>query len=307
MGSRWSWATLTLILITGLSGCFGGDETVKVDEEESEAPEAVVTEDTGSINGQVVAEDFTPLAKVGVSVTKQGRLIDGTTTDNEGRYTINDLAPDTYTLQTLAPGYRQEVVPIEVTAGTVAKKDLRLASLADLANQSYVVQDEWTGFLSCGVGTYLYTISVCSASAENVSADPNDDFSHIFEAGPGLEELVFGLAWKKSGGFSAEKLVAIVDIEFTQESGNKVWREFARASGSSPIVFRINEDTLEERRANYDNVKFSTWNETHRVLVRVFPPWEAVPVVVYQQPFTLYWEEHYGQRAPDGHSPIPDQ
>ncbi|MBW3583099.1 MAG: carboxypeptidase-like regulatory domain-containing protein [Euryarchaeota archaeon] len=307
MGSRWLWPTLTLLLITGLSGCFGGDDPVNVDEEETEAPEAVATDDTGSINGQVVTEDFTPLPKVGVSVTKQGRLVDGTTTDKEGRYTLNDLAPDTYVLQTLAPGYEQVAVPVEVVAGTVAKKDLRLTSLADLANQSYMVPDEWTGFLSCGLGTRVITISACSTSAENVSADPNDDFSHIFDAEAGLDELVFGLTWSKSGGVSADKLLVIVDIEITQESGDKVWREFARVSGASPVVFRINDDTLEERRANYDSVKFSTWNETHRVLVRVFPPFETPPVVIYQQPFTLYWEQYYGQRAPEGHSPIPDQ
>lgn len=77
--------------------------------------------------------------------------------------------------------------------------------------------------------------------------------------------------------------------------------------GPSPVLLTINDEYFEEK-GGWDEIKFDKINDAMRVRFRVFAPLATPPVIVYQQPFTVYWDQFYGvERAPEGHSPISDQ
>jgi protocatechuate 3,4-dioxygenase beta subunit len=69
----------------------------------------------GSITGRVVGEDGAPLSQVTVYVwgrnSAPGRAQRGTTTDEEGRFVVNNLPAGLYTVGAQVPGYITEVDP----------------------------------------------------------------------------------------------------------------------------------------------------------------------------------------------------
>ncbi|MBW3583098.1 MAG: carboxypeptidase-like regulatory domain-containing protein [Euryarchaeota archaeon] len=295
------WWPLLLLLIALLSGCLGAEDAASP--ETPTAPLARATATTGSLHGQVVSADFEPLEGVGVALHKDDSLIDGTFTDRAGRYTLNDVTPDAYEVRTFASGYAVTAKTVTVAAGVITETPLVLHPLPDLSNLSYVVPDQWTGFLGCGFGGPVYA-SLCSEPMDGVTIDENDDILEVFTVAPGVEELVFGMDWSPSGGFSARTLDLTIMVDIDPDPDTIQWRIYREETGPPPIVFTINDTWLQQE--GLDGVTFATFNETRDVLIRVLPPFTFDPVIVYQQPFTVYWETYYHTTAPDGRSPIPD-
>lgn len=300
---RKPWWSFLLLVTALLSGCLAEDDDPAP--EAPSAPLARATATTGSLHGQVVSADFEPLEGVGVELHQDGSLVDGTFTDGSGLYTLNDVTPGAYEVRTLASGYAVTAKTVTIAAGVITEAPLVLDPLPDLSNVSYVVPDQWTGFLGCGVGGPVY-FTFCSEPYDGapVQLDENDDILEVFSVEPGVEELVFGIDWSPSGGFSAQALDLTIMIDTDPDPDEIQWRIYREETGSPPIVFTINDTWLGER--GFDGVTFATFNETRDVLIRVLPPFMLEPAIVYQQPFTVYWETYYHTTAPDGRNPIPD-
>ena len=134
---------------------------------------------TGKITGRVTDKDSRE-ALVGVNITVVGTTM-GAATDIEGRYTILNVAPDTYTLRGSLVGYGTMVVngvKVEIDQTTtinfaIAQQTLNLGEVVVAAERRLVKRDVST--------------SVASVSNEEVRALPISDVTAVASLQAGVE------------------------------------------------------------------------------------------------------------------------
>jgi len=89
---------------------------------------ASATAQTGTLQGRVVTEQGTPLAKATVLITAQGGMTDRyeIQTDDGGEYMQIGLRPGAYRVTASAEGYVASVIDTRVSLGDAAKVDIQL-------------------------------------------------------------------------------------------------------------------------------------------------------------------------------------
>lgn len=277
---------LSLILVaTVLAGCFGGDDSPQAEN----AADATVSDDLGAVTGRVLTADLTEVKQANVQLVDGSELVAETRTDDDGKYTLNNVEPGDYRLQVTAPCCREFVQGVTVQAGEVTSVDVQLVRFtsADL-KIPYVEEFKWEGFLGCGVGTPAITLSACE------DVDPNDEPMHFWEIKEGLQEIAIGMTWDAAGGLLGERLIIFVENLGCTSVCDK---EYARVGGESPVVFTVESPSDEW---SFENVEGS-----REMQYLVLPDFE--PDFYYQQPFTVHYHLFYNQAVPDGYDPIPDQ
>ncbi len=275
---------IALLTVGALAGCIGGDE-VKAAKEEAPpvAEEAVVTDNTGSVKGQIITVDLIPVVGETVGLLAAGNATPAalTTTDTQGRFTFNGVEPGRYRVHVTALCCVSATKDLDVVAGTVSEAYFQLELLVNVV--PYVESNEWKGFISCSLATPVILVALCFV-------DPNDTFSSSFEVAEGLQSYVVGMTWQGQS-LTGKQLALLVEGQgYT----------YARMCGEPPIFANVNDDTIENKDA-----KFAAITEEGRTIgYRVFACDTAG--LIYQQPFAVYWDEYYNQRAPEGANPIPD-
>ena len=78
---------------------------------------------TGTVSGRIISVDNQPLELVSVSLIE---LRKGTLTDNQGNYSIPNVAPGTYTVRIQMLGAAEKDLPVEVKANQTAVVDYQL-------------------------------------------------------------------------------------------------------------------------------------------------------------------------------------
>jgi hypothetical protein len=290
---------ITILSAVALSGCISGDgETIDTGDED---PQAVVTETHGSIKGHIVtvALDDVQGGSVGL-VDAAGDMVATTQTDKTGRFVINEVEPGTYRLQVSAACCRLAATSVDVKANQVAEVNLQLEVLTsdDLQLPSHV-ENEWHGFISCGVSTPAVRAAVCSipGALDDSLGDPNEDFLLEFQVKRGLKSLVVGMVWDSVGGVSAPEFSLSVDDP--QCHIDDCSYQYASKDEGSPIVIRVDNSDI-----GPDEWKWDAITDERTIRMRVFAG--GMASLVYQQPFSIYYHEFYWAEAPQDFNPIPD-
>ncbi len=242
-----------------------------------------MTERTGSIHGQLMTADLEPIVGESVELLRAANATEGmsTQTDLQGRFTFNGMEPAPYRLHA-APACCEEVLrEVVVQAGAVSEVSLLLDRVVSVL--AYVVEEEWTGFIACGVGRY----NLCPL-------DENHEPELHFFVEPGLRTIVVGLKWDPAGGVSSEELQLVLDRWQSPAFGY----DYIAQQGVSPIVARADDASIDRGDAEFANI-----TDVIELRYEVNAP---VPGFVYQQAFTLYWQEYYHDPAPDDVDPVPD-
>ena len=131
------------------------------------APSALVAQDTGTVTGTVVDEEGTSLP--GANVTIVGTQ-QGTSTNADGQYTLENLEPQSYTLRASFVGYRPQEQEITVTAGETVEVDFVLpadvAQLDEMVVVGYGEQEreDLTGSISSVEGESISKVTTSSVS-----------------------------------------------------------------------------------------------------------------------------------------------
>lgn len=84
----------------------------------------------GTISGHVQTALLTPISGATIEVIDGGNVIASTTTDTQGDYTVSGLAPITYTVRAVSPGYQTTTQSATVVAASITTADFTL--LADV-------------------------------------------------------------------------------------------------------------------------------------------------------------------------------
>lgn len=274
MGTRTGLRVVSVILLSALlAGCVSGDDNVEPGSQNDAS-----SGEGATVQGQVMTVDLDAVLGARVAVVADGELVSEARTDDQGDYTITGLEAGEYRVQVTAPCCRESLQGIALQEDETLDLSFQLELFTEEDLQvPYSVPYDWTGFYSCGAGTPAITWSTC-ATIE----DPNHDWSHGWDVDAGLESTVIAMDWNPVGGASGDQLMLIY------ECWDECDGEHASASGEPPLEFRADGFPDDEWGAGY----------------RVFPPFDVT--VIYQQEFTVYWEEFYFREAPEGYSVLPD-
>lgn len=118
---------LLVFLGAALAGCAGDGTPAATSAAPTNAPEAVVAADVGSVAGLVVNEELVPIERARAGLVERQLQA---TTDAAGRFTFNDLEPGSYTAIAEALGYEATAMKVSVVAGEVAEIRLALTAIA---------------------------------------------------------------------------------------------------------------------------------------------------------------------------------
>jgi hypothetical protein len=145
-----------LALLPLLAGCSGGDGG-------PEAPlEATAT--TGILKGVVVDEAIRPLLGVRITVPLADGTLLNSTTEADGAFAFDELAPGGYVVQVRKLGYLDAAVAANVTAGEAEPAGLRIQMLADVLNSPFIEQFQFSGFLQCSFTAFVARVAACNPS-----------------------------------------------------------------------------------------------------------------------------------------------
>lgn len=262
-----------MLLFSVLAGCLGSTDDLE-DEAITE-----LREGTGILEGRVLDGDLFPLGNATVSVV-HGGLVAEETTAPDGNYRIVNLDPQVYRIQVSAPCCREEVKQVEVVADNVTTMNLMLQRFSDGDLRIPIVEElEWEGFYGCGTATVILLVS-------SGCGDPNHDRYHPFEIGRGLKTLLMTMEWE-DGANAADSYRVYIDRVIQGSSNHR----YMTLQGGSPLEGRLDTQEIE---ADFDGLE----EDDHWTIG--FSVWAGSSVnVIYQQPFTIYYELHYWEPAPE--------
>jgi hypothetical protein len=223
-------------------------------------------------------------------LSQDGRLIAESATDAQGRYAFTGLESEEYLLQVSAPCCKAAVFKLKPPPGDVYTHNIRLEELPSIV--PYVVEDEWHGFIGCGFRLPVYG----SNNPEDCDqVDSNTEVRIEFPLHPGLQTVVVAMVWEASGTNLMEDLRLMMYRDPNTATANR----FFDVMGKSPIEKTLGpEDAEAGPHLYFENIE-ETWGGRFRVWVG------GDANVVYQQPFSVYYQLHYLEPAPPGTSALP--
>lgn len=278
-----------LVAILLLAGCTGPSSHRAASTDPSVAATPTASGDQGSISGAMTDEEQRPIKGVDVGLLQTNRT---TSTDANGRFTLNGLEPGRYSLAAGRVGYEPFARAVEVKAGEVTDVQATLKALR-LPKVAVVRSTSFDGFLQCSFNPY-YFVNPCG-DALGKNAD------HVrLELDPALPlaRLLLELEWTPTTAATSQTLEldlcqAPTDASAAQtgclaEDVNN--RFYAYKSGKSPVTVNLTADELP--------------NGT-----KVFEAWVGngleSPYPAFQQAFTLHVTTCYVAECPKGTTGLP--
>ncbi len=296
-------AAILLFVVSLLAGCIGGD-----DPPETTDPNEDASEGLGTISGKILTVNLDAVTNGRVQLAKDKEGVASTTTDEDGRYQINNVEPGDYRLQASGACCKENVKRISVAEDEEVSVDMQLEPFSsDDLQEPRVERHEWTGFLACTVraGLGANVCGIVEIAAENAT---DDDFLHAWKIGPGLETVVGGMVWEAPGASLGDELVILMEV-FERSNAAP---EYTRKDGPSPQEFRVEsgfvEDNYDEENDDGHNIHqydFKNVEEELELQYRIFAGGDVN--LVYQQQFTVHWQLYYWEAAPEDASALPDQ
>lgn len=223
-----------------LAGCSAGEGQPPAAEETSfeDLGPLTPTADTGILRGIVIDEGIHPLAGVAINITGAG--VATATTNDDGAFGLDGLAPGDYFMTASKPGY----VPVQasgtVVAGLANPDPVKIVLLADPASLPYPAQYFLEGYLTCSARVMLtaYPAGECME---------NDNSQVTYELDRIPDWAQSEMVWESTQSLGdAMSLVSECFSETASDpdpcpDGNLVVN---RSEGSSPLIIKMDNALL---------------------------------------------------------------
>lgn len=303
---------LTALVLTTMGGCLGSAElddssdshNTHADSNNQDssqkgpspkksepAPEPEPDAQTGSIAGEIVDSAFEPIPGATARLYNQTKTLTNTSSDDEGKFTINKVLPGKYQIEFDSECCRSSIESVEVKSGETTTTTVVLEFWA--SEEPYVAGDEWNGFASC----FFPPLYSCSP-------DPNHDTTHEVEVSEGIETLLVHMEWTEgtAEGINAEECYSLKMSVRPNDEFNNGWLYTPDACLSPPIQFRLDAGAMGDLPGNSGSYDFENITDTMRLYFQLST---SSTNIVLQQPFTVHWEEHYFEPAPEDANAAP--
>lgn len=267
------------------------------------------TATTGGIHGFVVDEKITPIAGATVTVAP-GDI--ATTTNEDGAFVVNGLAPGSYFVKAEHPLYDSAQQAAEVVAGESDPDDVRFQLTRVIFANPYAVLQKFDGFVVCSIGFFVYASEECGEGVgvpcevpvlgcQRVGGQGNNHAQWDFYLdGPFIATLVVEMAWTSTSPTLTEFELNVANDWTCDPFCNGEQLNVTR--GASPLYATVDfprelEDKAGEPVELTADTRFSTF---------VWPNWghgdPGQLDVALNQPFTQFATAFYYLPAPDGWS-----
>lgn len=267
-------ALTVLLAIVALAGCVDGEETP-----EAAAPTSVDPgPEDGVIEGQVVDSEQLPVAGASVAIPDEGLE---TTTDEEGVFVFEQVAPGTKTVFVQKLGFDSLGKTVHVQAGQTAQVTITLDALR--------VVDPWAetfigdGFMTCQWSTPVIKSRIaCNAIGDEETS------RFTFAVQPGLRETLTETIWEQTSALSPE----YIELDHIFDDDCKECNVVKK----SPHVHKSTDydDDFDEEKEILESYWLPFGNTTQPV------------IFAFQQKFTVYTSAFYHQPVPAGFSAAPE-
>ena len=289
MGIARSLLLCTALLATVLAGCSdnGASEVEQIDVDEVEA-----TSTTGGIRGIVVDQAITPITGAQITVLNSDKTA---TTDETGVFTVSGLTAGAYFVKASHPLYDEVQQSVDVVAGVPDPKAVKFQLTRQIDAEPYMFTFKEQGFITCSANVVGAKSEECGEGVGvpgqgRVGQNPNNRAQIDFTVdGPHIATLIVEQVWEPATeagtGEDAGKFDSRVALEWSCDPvcGGDV---LAQSSSGSPLMMRVDRETLESRDITQDTV-FSTftWAEDN-------------PGLLVEQEFELFVSAFYYLDAP---------
>lgn len=308
-----------MLVGVGLSGCLGDDSTPQANIQDP-GVEPTFDDDTGAIQGQVLTLEQLPIAGALVVVVEDASK--STTTNEEGRFALSNLAPDDYTVAAQKIGYEPGVRRVTVVAGTTT--DLIEIQLEPLpTTDPYgVLLDEQNALLSgvmwkltpeC-VYTEVNTLAK-TCGGLRLECDPADacEVHYESELKENWETIIGEVMWTPQSGATGRGFNFDLNApNITRGQGGSISgddpKQFSMATDDPPMQVRIDKSGLADLGIGEEDY-CCDW------FYRLFPAYCDLGNceegfgpdygISYENRATVYISVWYNGPAPEGYSALP--
>jgi hypothetical protein len=233
------------LLVLTLAGCSEAEPPAPAADGSFDGLGLKATEDTGVLRGVVFDEAIRPLQGVAVSITGADGPVATATTNDDGAFGLDGLAPGEYFLAASKAGYAKAAASARVVAGLDDPDAVKILLAADPASRPYPVQHVMDGYLSCSARVVLtaYPAGECLDS----------DTSQVFYALDRVPDFIQSeMAWDSTQALG--DAMSLVSECFMAEGENDQGAAYDpspcpkgnlvvnRSEGSSPLVIRVDKD-----------------------------------------------------------------
>lgn len=280
-----------VLLAVALSGCAKGSANP------AEAPgSSNVIEATdgqaggGTIEGVVTDDTLLPLAGAMVAIVGlEGVAVTG----EDGAFAFRGLAPGGYVVQVNRLGYDSVSKRIDVAAEETIPVQVILAPIVLKAIYVDVVQLNM--FMGCGGGLLLTSFTGgCAWTSTDVAEDHNVTRDVV--------SVVGELIWQQTAVLSSTRMTLTVGHNESRDAAGFTGfdHDYAEATGPSPV--RVQKD------AKFKGITDAESDEGLFMRFRVWTPSSAdsLPLLVLEQPLTVWSSMFYGEPATEEYSALPD-
>jgi hypothetical protein len=232
---RWA-ILLSALLLSGtvLAGCSSGGNGPKPTEQQFTDLGLQATQTTGVIRGVVVDSAVRPIANVAISVT--GPQAGNTTTNGDGLFGLDGLAPGTYFVHAHRAGYKDTQTSTDVAAGVAAPGIVKLLLQVDNATRPYVSTYSFDGFIECSFSLVAVGFAACSDAPGS-----NDKFSATYTLDRPAQWAQSEMTWESTQAVSPS-----LDVVYSipPPANQTLYYNYAEDRGASPLLLQANETLM---------------------------------------------------------------
>lgn len=247
---RWVIASVAGLLV--MAGCSGsGGDAGGQTPEGGLTPEEIAknageidveaTDSTGIIVGVVIDSGIKPIA--GATITLEGGSGQTTTSNANGAFGFEGLAPGTYFFLVSKIGYKSVQSNTDVVAGEADPPIVRVQLQADPTQGAFYRDFHFEGFLACSVRPFIIGFAACSQF--NFATEPflgEDVFSVNYEFDRVPDWVQVELIWDETQQFGSDLSLA---IDCFSDSCPEGLTGVNRSEGLSPLFITINRTVAE--------------------------------------------------------------
>ena len=286
-----------VVLAMALAGCVGGEGSAQGRPQggaTGPAAEPTASGDFGSITGQVVNEEFAPIAGARIAVME----LEAPTqvTDDLGKFTFNDVPPGSYSVFAEQLGFESKAQKVTVAAGEVSTVKFTLTAIAASSvkrSLSYIAD----GFIEAA-----FVVPTCCVYYFNVTGQTNAVV--LYKVAGDAETSVTGVTWSTSAPFTGRYVRANAWLCKPATTCSEV--NFTRSF--SPLVVRSDglQDTIEGKNGYFVGAQFypTACNPTTQTEFCATNP-DTLMTVTVQQRYKVYTTVFFAEPGPEGYSPVP--
>lgn len=231
---------LAVLLGLSLAGCAGGAKKADPAKSVDFTPlglEATAT--TGVIRGVVVDSAVRPVAGVNITALGPGPA-QATTTNAQGAFGFDGLAPGDYYLKAAKAGFNQTQTSATVVAGVAEPAIVKILLQADPSTAPYYEMLHLDGFIQCSVRPMILAEQCGVTDADVVNAE------YPFSRDPAY--IQSEMVWQSTQAAGDELSLSIRCLAGagSDPAGRcpEGQRGIARSEGKSPQVARINQTMI---------------------------------------------------------------